>query len=145
VSSSTCSPQHGARIVSTQPYGDIWLDEIRGQSLALDSSGEQIDLTVTRLHSTSVSFTVAIPDITSALCLKAVGWCDWLANDAVDVWRLLRGQRRRLLEPIAGRDSGVGGDAVAVLRRDFARPAGVGACGLPGASLPGVGAAIRSA
>jgi hypothetical protein len=136
-----------ARIVSTQPYGDIWLDEIRGQSLALDSPGEQIGLTVTRLHSASVSFTVAIPDITPALCLKAVGWCDRLTNDAVDVWRLLRGHRRRLLEPIAWRDSGVGATPVsagakgwgfvAVLRRDFARPAGVGACGLLGASRPG--------
>jgi hypothetical protein len=121
------APAWGRRMVSNQQYGDIALDEIPGLSLALATPGEQIDLTVTRLDGTHVSFTLVLPDITSALCLKAVGWSARLAvKDAVDVWRLLRAHRQRIPEPIPWRDSGVQGDAVTILRRDFAQPAGGG-------------------
>ena len=79
------------------------------------------------LDGTSLSFSLVIPSITSALCLKALGWSNRLAaKDAVDVWRLLRVHRQRIPEPITWRESGVHGDTVAILRRDFARPAGAG-------------------
>lgn len=121
------APAWGRRMVPNQQYGDIVLDEIPGLSLALASPGEQIELTVTRLDGTTASFTLVIPDITSALCLKVVSWSDRLAaKDAVDVWRLLRAHRQRIPEPIEWRDSGVQGDAVAILRQDFTRPAGGG-------------------
>jgi len=114
-------------MVPNQQYGDITLDEIPGLSLALASPGEQTDITVLRLDGTCVSFSLVIPSITSALCLKALGWSDRLAaKDAVDVWRLLRAHRQRIPEPIVWRGSGVQGDTVAILRRDFARPAGAG-------------------
>lgn len=121
------APAWGRRMVPNQQYGDIVLDEIPGLSLALATPGEQIELTVTTLDGTASSFTVVIPEITSALCLKVLGWSDRLAaKDAVDVWRLLRAHRQRIPEPIEWRDSGVQGDAVAILRQDFARPAGGG-------------------
>lgn len=121
------TPAWGRRMVPNQQYGDITLDEIPGLSLALASPGEQTDVTVLQLDRTNVSFSIVIPSITSALCLKALGWSDRLvAKDAVDVWRLLRAHRQRIPEPIAWRESGVQGDAVAILRRDFARPAGAG-------------------
>ena len=114
-------------MVSNQQYGDITLDEIPGLSLALARPGEPIDLTVTRLDGTSVSFDLVIPDITSALCLKALGWSDrHAAKDAVDVWRLLRAHRQRNPESIVWASSGVQGDAADILRSDFARPAGRG-------------------
>lgn len=121
------APAWGRRMVYNQQYGDMTLDEIPGLSLALASPGEQTDLTVMRLDGKRVSFSVVIPNITSALCLKVLGWSDRLAaKDAVDVWRLLRAHRQRRPEPSAWRESGVQGDAVAVLRRDFARPVGAG-------------------
>jgi hypothetical protein len=121
------APAWGRRMVPNQQYGDITLDEIPGLSLALASPGEQADITVLRLDGTSVSFSLVIPGITSALCLKALSWSDRLAaKDAVDVWRLLRAHRQRIPRPIAWRESGVQGDVVAILRRDFARPAGAG-------------------
>jgi hypothetical protein len=121
------APAWDRRMVPNQQYGDLVLDEIPGLSLALATPGEQIELTVTTLAGTTVSFAIVIPEITSALCLKALGWSDRLAaKDAVDVWRLLRALRQRVPEPIAWRDSGVQGDAVAILRQDFARPAGSG-------------------
>jgi hypothetical protein len=114
-------------MVSNQQYGDITLDEIPGLSLALARPSEPIDITVTRLDSTPISFAVLIPDITSALCLKALGWSNpHAAKDAVDVWRLLRAHRQRIPESIAWRQSGVQGDAAAILRTDFARPTGRG-------------------
>lgn len=86
---------------SDQQYGDIVLDEIPGLSLALARPGEQILITVTMLHSTAVSFPAVIPEINSALCLKALGWSSRLAaKDAVDVWRLLRAHRQRILESV---------------------------------------------
>jgi hypothetical protein len=122
------APAYGRRMVSNQQHGDIVLDEIPGLSLALSTEGEHVDLTVTMLDGATLSFGVVLPDITSALCLKAVGWADRLATkDAVDVWRLLRAHRERVNEPIAWRTTGVQGDAVAILRADFARPAGAGA------------------
>lgn len=121
------APAWGRRMVPNQQYGDIVLDEIPGLSLALTIPGEQLELTVTRLEGTTASFTLVIPEITSALYLKVLGWSDRLAaKDAVDVWRLLRAYRQRIPEPIEWRDSGVQGDAVAILGQDFARPAGGG-------------------
>lgn len=104
------APAWGRRMVSNQQYGDITLDEIPGLSLALARPSESIDLTVTRLDGTPISFAVLIPDITSALCLKTLGWSDrHAAKDAVDVWRLLRAHRQRIPESIAWRQSGVQG------------------------------------
>jgi hypothetical protein len=121
------APAYGRGLVPNQQYGDIVLDEIPGLSLALARPGEEVDLTVTMLDGTAMSFPAVIPEINSALCLKALGWSSRLAaKDAVDVWRLLRAHRQRIPEPVEWRDSGVQGDAVAVLRDDFARPAGGG-------------------
>ncbi len=121
------APAWGRRMVPNQQYGDLVLDEIPGLSLALATPGEQIELTVTRLDGTTVSVTLVIPEITSALCLKVLGWSDRLAaKDAVDVWRLLRAHRERVPGAIEWRDSGAQGDAVAILHQDFARPASGG-------------------
>lgn len=121
------APAWGRRLVANQQHGDIVLDEIPGLSLALARPGEQVELTVTMLDGTAVAFPIVIPEINSALCLKALGWSSRLAaKDAVDVWRLLRAHRQRLPEPVEWRDSGVQGDAAAILRTDFARPAGGG-------------------
>jgi hypothetical protein len=121
------APAWGRRLIPNQQHGDIILDEIPGLSLALARPGEQIDLTVTMLGGTAVSFSAVIPEINSALCLKALGWSSRLAaKDAVDVWRLLRAHRQRIPKSIEWRDSGVQGDAVAILRGAFARPAGGG-------------------
>lgn len=121
------APAYGRRLIPNQQHGDIVLDEIPGLSLALARPGEQLDLTVTMLDGTAVSFSAVIPEINSALCLKALSWSSRLtAKDAVDVWRLLRAHRQRLPESVEWRDSGVQGDAAAILRADFARPAGGG-------------------
>ncbi len=121
------APAWGRRLVPNQPHGDMVLDEIPGLSLALARAGEQVDLTVTMLDGTAVLFPSVIPEINSALCVKALAWSSRLAaKDAVDVWRLLRAHRQRIPEPVEWRDSGVQGDAAAILRADFARPAGGG-------------------
>jgi hypothetical protein len=121
------APAWGRRLVPNQQHGDIVLDEVPGLSLALSRPGEQIDLTATMLDGTAMSFPAVIPEINSALCLKALGWSSRLAaKDAVDVWRLLRAHRQRMQEPVRWRDSGVQGDAAAILRAGFARPAGGG-------------------
>jgi hypothetical protein len=123
------APAWGRRLVPNRQHGDIVLDEIPGLSLALAHPSEQIDLTVTMLDGTSMSFPAVIPEINSALCLKALGWSSRLAaKDAVDAWRLLRAHRQRIPEPVEWRASGVQGDAAAILRADFARPAGGGVC-----------------
>jgi hypothetical protein len=121
------APAWGRRLVPNQQHGDIVLDEIPGLSLALARPGEQIDLTVTMLDGTAMSFPAVIPEINSALCLKALGWSSRLAaKDAVDVWRMLRAHRQRIPEPVEWSDSGVQGDAADILRADFVRPAGGG-------------------
>lgn len=114
-------------MVPNQQYGDLTVDEIPGLSLALASPGEELTLTVTRLDGAEITFDVTVPSLTSSLCLKAVGWSDRLAQkDAVDVWRLLRAHRERVVDPAPWRCDGVQGDAVAILRDHFARPNGAG-------------------
>ncbi|WP_375479688.1 hypothetical protein [uncultured Jatrophihabitans sp.] len=121
------APAYGRRLIPNQQHGDMVLDEIPGLSLALARPGEQLDLTVTTLDDTVVTFPVVIPEINSALCLKALSWSSRLAaKDAVDVWRLLRAHRQRIPKPVEWRESGVQGDAATVLRTDFGRPAGGG-------------------
>jgi hypothetical protein len=121
------APAYGRRLIPNQQHGDMVLDEIPGLSLALARPGEQLDLIVTMLDGSAMSFPAVIPEINSALCLKALSWSSRLAaKDAVDVWRLLRAHRQRIPEPVEWGDSGVQGDAAAVLRADFARPAGGG-------------------
>lgn len=117
----------GRHLVPNQQHGDIVLDEIPGLSLALARPGEQIDLTAAMVDGTAMSFRIVIPEINSALCLKALGWSSRLAaKDAVDVWRLLRAHRQRIPEALEWSDSGVQGDAAAILRTDFARTVGGG-------------------
>jgi hypothetical protein len=121
------APAYGRRLIPNQRHGDMVLDEIPGLSLALARPGEQVDLDVRMLDGTTMSFTTVIPEINSSLCLKALGWGARLAaKDAVDVWRLLCAHRQRITEPVEWSDTGVQGDAVAILRTDFARPAGGG-------------------
>jgi hypothetical protein len=121
------APAWDRRLVPNQKHGDIVLDEIPGLSLALAQPGEQLDLIAAMLDGTATSFSVVIPEITSALSVKALGWSSRMAaKDAVDVWRLLRAHRQRIHEPTAWRDSGVLRDTTTVLRQDFARPAGSG-------------------
>jgi hypothetical protein len=72
------APAYGRRLIPNQQHGDIVLDEIPGLSLALARPGERLDLTVTMLDGSTMSFPAVIPDINSALCLKALtgraGW-----------------------------------------------------------------------
>jgi hypothetical protein len=72
------APAWGRRLVPNQQHGDIVLDEIPGLSLALARPGEQIDLTVTMLDGTAMSFPAVIPEINSALCLRrSAGRAGW--------------------------------------------------------------------
>lgn len=121
------APSYRRVLVPNQLHGNIVLDEIPGLHLGLARPGEEVDLFVTLLDGTVLSFQTVIPEINSALCLKAVGWSSRrAAKDAVDVWRLLRAHRQRIPEPVEWRDSGAQGDAATILRTDFARPAGGG-------------------
>lgn len=121
------APAWGRQMIPNQRHGDLILDEVPGLSLALARTGDHLDLGVTMLGGSAISFSVVVPDINSALCLKAIGWSSRLAaKDAVDVWRLLRAHKKRITEPIVWRDSGVHRDAAAILRADFARPTGSG-------------------
>lgn len=103
------APAYGRRLLSNQTQGDLVLDAIPGLPLALATPGEQVALDITLRDGTGLSFVILIPDLRSALCLKALGWASRRsAKDAVDVWRLLRAQRQRHPEPMVatGRLSG---------------------------------------
>jgi hypothetical protein len=108
-------------------HGAMTLDEIPGLSLALAVPGERLDLHVRLLDDSTIDLITVVPEITAALCVKALGYANRLApKDALDVWRLLASYRQRTPAPPPWRDTGVERDAAKILRRDFGQTSGSG-------------------
>ena len=121
------APSYDSRMHTNRRHGQMTVDEIPGLSFALAHPGERHALNVQLLDGSVLDFVTVIPEITAALCVKALGYANRLAaKDALDVWRLLVAYRERIPAPEPWSETGVQGDAAAILRRDFAQVSGKG-------------------
>ncbi len=121
------APSYGSRMRTNRRHGRMTLDEIPGLSLALAVPGERLDLQVRLLDDSTLDLVTVVPEITTAVCVKALGYADRLAaKDVLDIWRLLAAYRQRAPSPPPWRDAGVQRDAAKILRRDFGQASGGG-------------------
>jgi hypothetical protein len=121
------APSYQGRILHNQRHGTLFVDEIPGLAFALSRSPVTVDLRVRLNGGSEVSTRLLLPDLISALCMKALAYRGRYSDkDAVDLWRLttaayVAGLRAESWPTtVTGRASGE------VLRRFFGRPGAPG-------------------
>ncbi|WP_433531663.1 hypothetical protein ACQPYA_06120 [Micromonospora sp. CA-263727] len=84
------APSYLGGLVPNQRHGELVVDEVPGLALALNRPPELLDVEVRLTTAEDLRMRLALPDVTSALCLKAFAYRGrFAAKDAVDLWRLL--------------------------------------------------------
>lgn len=121
------APSYQGTLVPNQRHGDLVVDEIPGLVLALHRPAELIDLHVQLTNRDRLAIRVPLPDVTSALCLKALAYRGrFTAKDAVDLWRLANAGHAAGLRAADWPVSVTGRQAATVLHRFFGSPAAAG-------------------
>jgi len=84
------TPSYRSTLVPNTSMGDLVVDQIPGLSLALSRPPSVLQLHVHLTSGHEVHTAVRLPDVVSALCLKAYAYTARRTDrDAVDCWRLL--------------------------------------------------------
>lgn len=121
------APSYRGVLVPNQRHGDLVVDEVPGLVLALHRPAELLDVRVQLTNGDDLSMRVALPDVTSALCLKALAYRGRFApKDAVDLWRLMNAAYAAGLRVADWPVSVTGRQAADVLHRFFGRPGAAG-------------------
>lgn len=122
------APSFQASLVPNQQHGDLVVDEIPGLSLALARDPVHLDLQVRLLNGRVVPMVLRLPDVASALCIKALAYRSRAAHkDEMDIWRLMNAYHAAGLDDDAWPTSPTFDDAAEILVRYFGR---TGASGL---------------
>lgn len=122
------APSYIGRLQPNQPHGELVVDEVPGLNLALARDGTPITVEVTLTSGHTVTTTLMLPDVVSAICLKAYAYAGRLtARDAVDLWRLLEAAYAAGITADIWPTGPTATEAATVLRQHFGRP---GASGL---------------
>jgi hypothetical protein len=83
-------PSYTGRLRPNQRYGELVVDAVPGLSFALARRGVDVELATRLTTGAGPAFTVVVPDVTAALCRKALAYRSRHADkDALDIWRLL--------------------------------------------------------
>lgn len=129
------APTYGSgNRVRSMACGDLTVDAIPGLALALTRPAIETVIAV-RLFAGGGSITtkVAVPDLASALCLKAFSYAGRCSDrDSLDLYRLMVAAEAAGLRPEAWPTNSDGRRAAAILREAFTHPAGGGLRRLPG-------------
>ena len=117
------APSYRGRLRTNRRLGELVVDEVPGLHLALARPGTTVDVSV-RLTSGHVLDTVlVVPDVVSAICLKAYAYAGRLsARDAVDLWRLLEAARAAGVSATTWPTGPTAVEAAALLRRHLGGP-----------------------
>ncbi len=84
------APSYEGKLRSGQQHGDLVVDEIPGLAFVLSRPPVVVDVRVRLLDGRDVRMNLALPDIVSALCIKAFAYRGRYADkDAIDLWRLI--------------------------------------------------------
>jgi hypothetical protein len=121
------APSYQGRLVPNQRHGELVVDEVPGLMLALHRPVALLDLRVQLTGRQQLAMRLALPDLASALCLKALAYRGrYAAKDAVDLWRLLNAGYAAGLRAATWPDSVTGRQAGEVLHRFFGTPGATG-------------------
>ncbi|MEV0426488.1 hypothetical protein [Micromonospora sp. NPDC050495] len=121
------APSYQGALVPNQRHGGLVVDEVPGLILALHRPAELLDVRVQLTSGVDLSLRLALPDVTSALCLKALAYRGrFAAKDAVDLWRLIHAAYAAGLRAADWPTSITGRQAADVLHRFFGTPAAAG-------------------
>lgn len=121
------APSYHGTLQTSQQYGDLFVDEIPGLSLALERRPTVVDLTVRLLAGGDLSMRLTLPDLVSALCIKALAYRGRFADkDAVDLWRLITATYSAGLRSDGWPTTATGRSAREVFARFFGRPGAPG-------------------
>ena len=121
------APSYEARLVPNQQHGELTVDEVPGVAFALQRPSTLVDVTATLTTGATVSVRLPLPDVVSALCLKAYAYGGrFAARDALDVWRLLEAAHAAGVRSQDWPTSATGRDAARILGQHFGRVASAG-------------------
>jgi hypothetical protein len=121
------APSYQGTLVPNQRHGDLVVDEVPGLVLALHRPATLLDVSVELTGGEGISLHIALPDVLSALCLKALAYRGrFAAKDAVDLWRLLSAAYAAGVREADWPGSVTGRQAAQVLHRFFGAPGATG-------------------
>ncbi|WP_198950269.1 hypothetical protein [Kineosporia sp. A_224] len=110
-------------LLPNQPVGDLVVDAVPGLGLALAMAATTADVTVRLTDASLLTTHLALPDVSAALCLKALAWRGRMAErDLVDIHRLLEAAFASGVRRDSWPLHGVRLDAARVLHHDLGRP-----------------------
>jgi hypothetical protein len=103
------------------------VDEVPGLALALARPAATVALRVRISGGDELQMRILLPDLHSALCIKALAYRGRYADkDAVDLWRLINAAHAAGLTADAWPATPTGQDAADTLHRFFGRSGGAG-------------------
>jgi len=121
------APSYEGRLLPNQAHGDLVVDEVPGLALALVRPAATVDLEVCLSGGGDLEMRIALPDLASALCVKALAYRGRYADkDAVDLWRLMSAAHATGLRADTWPATLTGREAAAVLHKFFGRPGAAG-------------------
>lgn len=121
------APSYVGRLLTNQTHGELVVDEVPGLALALARAATRVRIDVLLTSGTRLVTALAIPDVESALCLKAYAYRGrFEARDALDVWRLLEAAYAAGVRAEAWPKGAVGTDAARILQAHFGLPSSRG-------------------
>jgi hypothetical protein len=122
------APSYRGRLLSNQRHGELVVDEIPGLAFALSSPAVVARLDVRLLDGRTLDISLRLPDLVSAICLKAAAYRGRFADkDAVDLWRLMTAAYETGIRSDSWPSTTTARDAATTLRTFFGRS---GASGL---------------
>jgi hypothetical protein len=84
------APSAVGRLLSNQAHGALVVDEVPGLALALSRPSTSVRVEVRLTSGRTLTIALDLPDVISALCLKAYTYSGrQQPRDALDIWRLL--------------------------------------------------------
>ncbi|WP_146605658.1 hypothetical protein [Micromonospora craterilacus] len=121
------APSYRGALVPNQRHGELVVDEVPGLVLALHRPPEVLKVKVRLTSAGELNVRLALPDVTSALCLKALAYRGrFAAKDAIDLWRLLHAAHASGLNATDWPSSATGRQAAEILHRFFGTPGAAG-------------------
>ncbi|MFR9778123.1 hypothetical protein ACL02O_18975 [Micromonospora sp. MS34] len=121
------APSFENKLVPNQRHGDLVVDEVPGLVLALHRPATMVHLRAQLTSTDQLALQVRLPDVISALCVKALAYRGRFATkDAVDLWRLLNAAHAAGLTSQSWPISATGRDAAHILHRFFGAPGATG-------------------